>query len=128
MKYLLDTCTFLWVISDPDELSKGAKKLIQDPANEIYLSSASTWEISIQIGLKRLSFSEPIGSFIPRQRERHQILSLPIDEESSLYLEKLPKLHKDPFDRILVSQALVHAMTLITPDKEVGRYPAKTVW
>jgi PIN domain nuclease of toxin-antitoxin system len=70
----------------------------------------------------------PASRFVTAEREAHGIASLPIDEESALHLSRLPSLHRDPFDRILVSQAIVHGLTIMTPDPLITQYPARTMW
>ena len=79
-------------------------------------------------GLGRLVLPEAPERFIPTEREAHGIAPLPIDEESTLHLSRLPALHRDPFDRLLVSQAIVHGLTIVTPDPLVRQYPARTLW
>lgn len=128
MKLLLDTCTFLWVTGKPAALSAQARTLFQDPENEVFLSAASAWEIATKHAIGRLVLPEPADRLIPRLRERHGVEALPIDEESTLHLNRLPPLHRDPFDRILVCQAIVHGMTLITPDHLIAQYPARVLW
>ena len=128
MKLLLDTCTFLWIISDDPALSDSARGAYTDPANEIYLSAVSVWEIMIKHTLGRLPLPEPPYRFIPNQRERHLVEGLPLDEESVLQLDKLPRLHKDPFDRMLVCQAIAHGLVVVTPDEAIRQYPLRTLW
>jgi PIN domain nuclease of toxin-antitoxin system len=128
VKLLLDTCTFLWVIQGAPALSKRAAELFRAPDNEVYLSAASAWEIAVKHALGRLPLPEPPERFVPAMREAHGIAPLPIDEEAALHVSKLPALHRDPFDRVLVSQAIVHGLTLLTPDPLVTQYPARTLW
>lgn len=128
MKILLDTCTFLWIISDDKELSSRAREYFVNSENEVFLSAVSGWEIAIKFALGRLPLPELPNEYIPHQREKHGIQSLKLDEESALHLVRLPELHKDPFDRMLVCQALVHGLTIVTPDKLITQYPAKTAW
>ena len=128
MKLLLDTCTFLWIISDSPELSKRARKLFVDPANDVYLSTVSTLEISVKYELGRLPLPEPPDRFIPHQRELHGIESLPLDEETTLQLARLPKIHRDPFDRLLICQAMVHRLVIVTPDESISRHPVRCTW
>lgn len=128
MKLLLDTCTFLWIAGQPNSISDRAKALFRDPENEVYLSAASTWEISTKHALGRLPLPAPAEQLIPELRSRHGIDSLPIDEESTLQLLRLPLLHRDPFDRILVCQSIVHGMAILTPDPWIARYPARVIW
>lgn len=124
----MDTCTFLWIISADPTLSAHARELFADPLNEVFLSSVSSWEIVVKYNLGRLPLPEPPESFIPRQRRLHQIDSLPLEEEAALHLTKLPDYHKDPFDRMLVCQALVHGLTILTPDQAIRNYQARTSW
>lgn len=131
MKLLLDTCAFLWIITGADEISTDAKKLFSNPENEIYLSSISMWEIMIKHQLGRLPFRELHElpeEFIIKQRKLHKIESLPLLEEATIQLLKLPEYHKDPFDRMIICQSIAHDLTLLTPDKEIRKYPVKTIW
>ena len=128
MRILLDTATFLWAVADPSELSGKARELIVDPGNEIFLSSVSAWEIAIKYALGRLPLPEPPDRFVPIQRKDHGIEPLPLDEEAALHLARLPLLHKDPFDRMLVCQAMVHGLVILTPDKLVNQYPVRAMW
>ena len=128
MKILLDTCTFLWIATDSPRLSTEATDLFRDPDNEVFLSAASAWEIAVKHGLGRLPLPEPPSRYVPDLRERHGIRSLPIDEESAARVSALPRLHRDPFDRILVSQAITGGMVLLTPDKEIEAYPVRSRW
>jgi len=128
MRVLLDTSTFLWVISDAPELSGHARELFVDPGNEVYLSSVSAWEMAIKHALGRLPLPEPPERFVPSQRKQHGIEPLQLDEEAALHLTRLPPLHKDPFDRMLVCQAIVHNFVILTPDQLVNQYPVRTMW
>ena len=128
MRILLDTCTFLWIISGDSKLSARARDLFIDPENEIYLSPISVWEISIKHALGRLPLPEKPEHFIPSQRKRHGIKTLPLEEEVALYLPRLPLLHNDPFDRMLICQAIVNGMAIMTPDELILKYHVRTIW
>lgn len=128
MKLLVDTCTFLWIVADAPALSRRARELFQAADNEVYLSTASAWEIAVKYGLGRLPLPEPPERFVPAMRERHGIAPLAIDEESALHVSRLPSVHRDPFDRMLVAQAIVHGLTILTPDPLVTQYPGRTMW
>ena len=128
MRILLDTVTFLWAVTDAPDLSDDARELFVDPGNEIYLSSVSTWEIAVKHSLGKLPLPEPPERFVPAQRKQHGIEPLSLDEEAVLHLARLPALHKDPFDRMLVCQAIVHGLVMLTPDKLVNQYPVRTMW
>lgn len=93
-----------------------------------YLSAACAWEISIKIGLGRLRFPERPEVFVPEARERLGIHPLPIDEIDALQVGKLPRLHRDPFDRMLVAQAIVKGWPIATPDPLIQAYPCRTLW
>lgn len=128
MKLLLDTCTFLWAVSDPDRLPRRVTDLILSPEHEVFVSAASAWEIVIKAGTGRLSLRGEPDRFAREQREAAGFAPLPIDEDSALHVSRLPALHRDPFDRMLVSQAIVHGLTILTPDPLVTQYPARTAW
>jgi len=128
VKILLDTCTFLWIVTDSRELSARARELFQEPANAVYLSSVSAWEIAVKYVLGRLPLPETPDRFVVPMRASHGIESLPLEEEAVLMLLKLPELHRDPFDRMLVCQALAHQLVLLTPDAMIRQYPVSVVW
>ena len=128
MRLLLDTCTFLWAISGASDLSARARELVADSDNEVFLSSVSGWEIAVKHALGRLPLPASPDRFVPEQRARHGIDPLPLDEESALHVVRLPPLHRDPFDRMLVSQAIVHGLTLVGPDPLIAQYPLRTTW
>ena len=128
MRILLDTCTFLWMVSEPKRLSRGARNLVADPANDLYLSAVSVWEIAIKWGLGRLELPSAPSQFVRPQREAHGIEALPLDEDAAAHVTSLAALHGDPFDLMLVSQAIVHGLALLTPDERIARYPARVVW
>jgi PIN domain nuclease of toxin-antitoxin system len=128
VRLLLDTSTFLWIINDAPELSLQGRELFIDPENEVYLSSVSGWEIAIKYSLGRLPLPESRDRFVPTQRKQHGIDPFLLDEEAALHLTRLPLLHKDPFDRMLVCQAIVHHFVILTPDDLVTQYPVRTMW
>ena len=128
MILLLDTCTFLWMDVDAPELSSRAREIFRDPRNELFLSAASVWEIALKYGLKRLQLPEPPERYIPSTREKYGIHFFPIDEISALGISRLPGLHKDPFDRMIVSQAVAHGLTVLTPDEWIRSYAVRTEW
>lgn len=128
MNILLDTCTFLRLVSDGPELSDTARRLFADPDNDVYLSVASAWEIIVKNNLGKLPLPEPAHDFIKNNRIRHRIESLPLDEAAVLQLSRLPEYHKDPFDRILICQAIAGSLTILTPDTHITSYPVRTEW
>jgi len=122
MRLLLDTHIFLWYISADPQLPTVYVDAIRDPANEVYLSVASVWEAVIKYALGKLPLPEAPAEYLPRQREAHRIATLPIEERALAHLAGLPPLHRDPFDRILVAQALQHGLTVVTVDDAVRAY------
>ena len=128
MRVLLDTCTFLWSLSGEPPLPSRVADLVRDPANEVFLSAASAWEIAIKYAAGKLRLPDDPVRFVPAMRVARGFTALAVDEESALHIAKLPPLHGDPFDRLLVSQAIVHGMTILTPDPIITRYPARTMW
>lgn len=123
MKLLLDTQVFLWFLTAEPRLPNAWRDAITDPANEVYLSVASVWEGIIKNQLGKLPLPGPAESYLPEQRERHRIARLPLEEAAVAQLAKLPLLHRDPFDRILIAQAMYHGCTLVTADPAVQAYP-----
>lgn len=123
MNILLDTHIFLWLISKDSRLPDTLKEDIRNPNNEVYLSVVSIWEAIIKYQLGKLPLPEPPESYLPRQRNRHLISSLSIDEDSIIQLAKLPPLHRDPFDRMLICQALQHNLVIATVDDAIRAYP-----
>jgi len=128
MKVLLDTSTFLWILIDAPALSMTARRLFAEPRNEIYLSAVSAWEIALKYSLGKLPLPTSPERYLPVQRDRHGIDSLEVDEPSTLQLHRLPRLHRDPFDRMLVCQAIEHGMALLSPDPLIAQYPVRHVW
>jgi PIN domain nuclease of toxin-antitoxin system len=125
---LLDTCTFLWVLSGVSDLSPRAANLVRTPENDVFFSSASAWEIAIKYSRGQLVLPERPERYVPDERAARGIAPLSIDEESALHVARLPSLHRDPFDRMLVAQAIVHGLTILTPDPLISQYPVRTIW
>lgn len=123
MKLLLDTHVFLWFISGDNRLSVSFRDAVRNPDNDVYLSVVSIWEAIIKYQLGKLPLPESPETYLPKQRTRHSISSLPVDEESVAQLTKLPTLHRDPFDRLLICQALQHELVIVTADTAIMAYP-----
>ena len=128
MNILLDTCAFLWVVSGSPDLSDNARRLFSDPANEVFLSVASAWEIIVKHRLGKLPLPDPPHEFIKKWRNSHDIDSLPLNEDAVLQLSRLPDYHKDPFDRILICQAIAGSLVILTPDPHITGYPVRVEW
>ena len=126
MKLLLDTCALIWLLTGERTLPGHIRLVIEE--RDVFLSAVSAWEIAIKYAKGTLRLSQPPERLVPAARERYGFQSLPIDEASALHVAKLPRLHADPFDRMLVSQAIVHGLTIVTPDPLVTQYPARTMW
>ncbi len=128
MRILLDTCTILWLATEPKKVSDNAQKLFADPDNEVFLSAVSCWEIAVKHATAKLKLPEPPAKLIPAYRARYGVTSLALEEEAALYVQRLPKLHNDPFDRMLICQSIVHGMAILTPDESISQYPVHTLW
>jgi PIN domain nuclease of toxin-antitoxin system len=123
MRLLLDTHVFLWFISGDKQLKQAVKDIIRNPGNEAYLSVVSLWEAIVKNQIGKLPLPSPAETYLPEQRERHLISSLTLDEASISQLAKLPSIHRDPFDRMLICQAIEHNLTIVTADKVFHSYP-----
>ncbi len=128
MNLLLDTVAFLWWVTDDPALSAQAAALIRDPSRRVFLSPVSVWEIVVKHALGKLPLPEEPATLVPRLRSDHGFEELPLTEAAVLQLNRLPALHRDPFDRMLLCQAIEHGLTLVTPDLELRRYPVRTAW
>lgn len=128
MRILLDTCSFLWLAGKAAEVSAKARELFADPDNEIFLSVVSCWEIAVKHAAGRLELPDPPARFIGEARQRAGIESMPLEEEAVLYMSRLPKLHGDPFDRLMICQSIVHGVAILTPDERIAQYPIHTIW
>jgi PIN domain nuclease of toxin-antitoxin system len=122
MKLLLDTHLLLWAASNPERLSPVARALLDTPENELFFSAASLWEIAIKRGLGRADFKVD-ARVLRRGLLDNGYSELPIGSEHAVAIDNLPPIHKDPFDRILVAQATVEGIVLLTVDALVAQYP-----
>lgn len=127
MRILLDTHIFLWFISGDPQLSKGVRDAIRNPENEVYISAISLWEAIVKYQLGKLPLPEHPETYLPKQRDLHLIASLALDESSVIQLSKLPLLHRDPFDRMLICQALQNGLTIATVDAAVRAYSVSVI-
>jgi PIN domain nuclease of toxin-antitoxin system len=124
-RYLLDTCVLLWAVREPKRLSRTARRILDSDA-ELLFSPASAWEIIAKSSKLRLSGRA--GEWVRTHRQELGLEWLPIYGQDILLLDSLPWLHNDPFDRILVCQSIAEDVTLLTPDLDIQRYEAKTIW
>ncbi|HEX9989957.1 MAG TPA: type II toxin-antitoxin system VapC family toxin [Chloroflexia bacterium] len=127
MRLLLDTHIFLWFISGDKRMPYTTQEVIRKPDNEVFLSVVSLWGAVVKYQLGKLPLPQPPERYLPVQRERHGINSLPLDEASVRRLANLALFHRDPFDRMLVCQALEHDLIIVTIDDAIRAYPARTL-
>ena len=127
MKLLLDTHIFLWFISGDKRLPKGMRDSIRDFNNKAYLSVVSLWETMVKYQLGKLPLPQPPNIYLPIQRQKHQIDSLPLDEASVSQLVNLAQIHRDPFDRMLICQAMERGLTIVTVDNAICAYPVRVL-
>lgn len=127
MKLLLDTHAFIWWDSDPAQLSPAALAALRDPANEVWLSAASVWEMVIKAQLGNLTLQLPLADIVSQQ-QANGLLVLPVTLAHVLAVAGLPPIHKDPFDRVLVAQANGEGAELVSADQVVRQYSVRVLW
>ena len=128
MLYLLDTHTFLWMAGDPGQLSERVTEIVLDQRNKLYLSAASGWEIVLLHRLHRIDIPDKPQRFIPEVMQRLSILPIPIGFSTVIAAAMLPLIHRDPFDRIIIAEAVKQKMTVITKDHKFIEYGVKLLW
>ena len=128
MKLLLDTHAFLWMILGDSRMSDSLRDILRSEDHSVWLSAISIWEIVLKQSQGRLVLPGPGAGYAAGYRRLHQISTLPLEETTAQHLAQLPAVHRDPFDRMLICQAIEHDMTLVTIDEHIRRYPIKTLW
>lgn len=128
MRYLLDTHALLWFISEDKKLSDRAHRLILDSSSEIFLSIASLWEIAIKVNIGKLALDEPFEQLFPKELHFHKIKILDITVDNLVQLTTLPPHHRDPFDRLIIAQALVESLPIIGVDRTFDTYDISREW
>lgn len=128
MRVLLDTQCWLWSLLDPDRLNRRAQDLFEDARQPLYLSAASSWEIAIKVALGRLVLPEPPHRYVPSRLADQGISALAVEHVHALRVAALPSEHGDPFDRLLVAQAQVERMAVLTADAAFARYEVEVLW
>jgi len=128
VKYLLDTIVWLWSVGPSKTIGTAGLEILASREEEIYLSAASSWEIAIKTRLGKFQLPEPPGRYVPKRLIDQDIRSLPINQDHSLKVYDLPLHHSDPFDRIIIAQAIVEDMVVLTSDRVFEKYPIDVVW
>jgi PIN domain nuclease of toxin-antitoxin system len=128
MRYLLDTCTFLWLLTDAPSLSPRAREIGAHGGVPVSVSVVSTWEILVKHNLGKMPLPQGPSEFLKTALDEFGYDILPLSLQATLHVSKLPDHHCDPFDRMLICQAMTEGMTIVTPDVEIQRYPVLTVW
>jgi PIN domain nuclease of toxin-antitoxin system len=128
MKVLLDTHAFLWSIAGDKKLSKTARKTFLDPRNRLFLSAVSMWEICIKISLEKLSLKSGWFKKIQNEMSTNAVQWLPVEMQHCVELTKLPFHHRDPFDRMLVAQARVEDLQVLSRDVRLSAYDIECIW
>jgi PIN domain nuclease of toxin-antitoxin system len=128
MRVLIDTHTLLWAVDQPAQLGVAAATTLQDPVNELLLSAATLWEIAIKVGLKKLTLSLPYREWITRAMGDLGLTVLPVTMEYADVLVRLASYHRDPFDRLIVAQAMAENIPIVTVDSIFGQYGVNRIW
>ncbi len=128
MKLLFDTHTFMWWDSALDKLPPHVQALCFHPENQLVLSIASIWEIQIKVQIGKLDLAQPLEQVIANQRKANQIQLLPVNYDHVLELDNLPLHHKDPFDRLLIAQARIEGLVILTRDTQFANYTVQIEW
>ena len=128
MRALIGTHTFLWWNLNDPQLSANARAFIANGANEVFLSAASAWEIAIKVARGRLTLPEPPGQYVAERMRLHRFSALPIELSHALEVYRLPDIHQDPFDRLLIAQCQLEDMPILSGDSKIGRYQVEVIW
>jgi PIN domain nuclease of toxin-antitoxin system len=127
MRALLDTHTFIWMMGRQSRLSERGRAFLEDPESELVLSVGSVWEIAIKVGTGKLQLPEPADSWVPRRMRETDIAPLPFTLRNALTVGRLPRHHGDPFDRMLIAQALDEEIPVVTADRRFAAYGVETI-
>ena len=128
MRALLDSHAFIWWVLDMPNLSDDCRAILEDGANEILLSVASAYEITYKVTQGRLTLPDEPAEYLRSRLIANGFESLPIDLPHALRAATLPRIHGDPIDRLLVAQAQIEGLALLTADPAIGRYDVETIW
>ena len=127
MNVLLDTHVWLWSLASPDRLSPETRSLLSSTRNVLFLSAASAWELAIKAALGKIELPEPVETYVPTRMARQGVTPLPVTHTHALRTSTLPSHHRDPFDRLLVAQALVERLPILTADAAFHRYDVEVI-
>lgn len=128
MKLILDTQAFLWLLGDMPEVGQKAKKAFLSSDNDLFISLASIWEIAIKMSIGKLTLKQPLEQFLITQLQENNITQLDINFRHVIKVATLPFHHRDPFDRLIISQALVEKMPIVSNDSAFDAYSIKRYW
>ncbi len=128
MTYLLDTNVWLWSLWEPERIARKAREEIANISNAVFLSAVTSWEVAIKAATGKLKLPEPPTSYVPRRMADQGLRPLAISHPHALAVFALPQHHRDPFDRMLVAQARVENMVLVTGDRIFEKYPVEILW
>ncbi len=128
MRYLLDTMVWLWSVGPSEKIGRAGLAIVADGESEIYLSAVSSWEIAIKAQLGKYDLPEVPATYVPKRLAEQGIRPLSVTVAHALNTYQLPRHHADPFDRLLIAQAVAEEMTILTSDRVFGRYPVEIVW
>lgn len=127
MRYLLDTQVWIWLQIEPERVSTGTRARLADGAATLLLSAASSWEIAIKYALGKLALPEPPGTYVPSRMRHDGVDALPVSHVHALHVATLPHHHGDPFDRLLIAQAQLEGIPLVTADRQIERYDVEVL-
>jgi PIN domain nuclease of toxin-antitoxin system len=128
VKYLLDTVVWMWSVGPSEKIGRAGLEILANGKAEVYLSAASSWEIAIKVQLGKFDLPDVPGSYLPTRLAEQGIRSLSITQAHTLGVYDLPRHHADPFDRLIIAQAIAEKMTVLTSDRIFGKYPMEIVW
>ncbi|MBL9176718.1 MAG: type II toxin-antitoxin system VapC family toxin [Verrucomicrobiaceae bacterium] len=128
MTFLLDTCVFLWLADQQHRLSAAARDILENPAHTLRLHQVTPWEIQIKNSLGKLPLPHPPRIAVPAAIERLGLEYRTLDDDTIYTLEKVPQLHRDPFDRLLIAHAIHEGIPILTPDPLISPYPIRVIW
>jgi PIN domain nuclease of toxin-antitoxin system len=126
-RFLLDTHVWLWLLAEPDRIDGSVRSQLADERNELLLSAASSWEIAIKHQLGKLTLPSPPSTFVPERIRRSGVTPVPVDHAHALRVASLPPHHRDPFDRLLVAQAELLGVPIVTADRQLAAYDVTTI-